>query len=363
LEFRYSSGNYEIRGRVLNDASAWTNSNWFVISDAPHYIELDWRAATSDGANDGGLTLWIDNVQQADLTSVDNDTWRVDRARLGALSGMDAGTSGTYYFDAFESRRSTYIGPMAQGPSPILAYPLSPRERAGVRESQSHFTNYRFSPPQQSGSLTFTPADDAHIFNASPTNDYGSATTLQVDDSPVKHFVLKFDVTGINSQTVTNAKLCLYNVDGANAGGDFHHVSDDTWQEETVIWNNAPTADTGVLASLGAVSANTWYEVNLTAHVIGDGTYSLRISDSQGGADYSSKEGSNAPKLLIALGGATPQSFDFVSLRPHRPDTCTALCSMQCNSHSDILSCCMCDVLQFLPLFARDSRLFQDSGK
>jgi RHS repeat-associated protein len=34
----------------------------------------------------------------------------------------------------------------------------------------------------------------------------------------------------------------------------------------------------------------------------------LHFSDSQGGADYSSKEGTNAPKLLIALGGATPQS-------------------------------------------------------
>jgi len=30
---------------------------------------------------------------------------------LGALAGMDAGTSGTYYFDAFESRRQNYIGP------------------------------------------------------------------------------------------------------------------------------------------------------------------------------------------------------------------------------------------------------------
>jgi len=47
VEFRYSSGNYEIRARVLNDASSWTNSNWFVMSDASHYIEVDWRAAQS----------------------------------------------------------------------------------------------------------------------------------------------------------------------------------------------------------------------------------------------------------------------------------------------------------------------------
>jgi hypothetical protein len=159
------------------------------------------RAATGAGANDGGLTLWIDGTQQADITSIDNDTWRVDRARIGALFSLDAGTSGTYYFDAFESRRSSYIGPMALAPS-------------------VHFASYRFNPLQQSGTLSFTPAEDAHIQNANPSNNYGSSTVLQVDNNPVKHFLLKFDVTGINSGQVTNAKLCLYNVDGANEGGD-----------------------------------------------------------------------------------------------------------------------------------------------
>ncbi|MGZ9222810.1 MAG: hypothetical protein ACXW4Q_11945 [Anaerolineales bacterium] len=49
---------------------------------------MDWRAATGVGANDGGLTLWIDNIQQATLTGVDNDTRRIDRVRLGALTGI-----------------------------------------------------------------------------------------------------------------------------------------------------------------------------------------------------------------------------------------------------------------------------------
>jgi uncharacterized protein YjiK len=111
VEFRFFSGAYQVRGRLINDGSTWTNTNWFTVSDAPHFIELDWRAATGVGANNGGLTLWIDNTQQANLTGVDNDTRRMDRVRLGAVAGIDAGTSGTYYFDAFESRRQTFIGP------------------------------------------------------------------------------------------------------------------------------------------------------------------------------------------------------------------------------------------------------------
>jgi hypothetical protein len=111
VEFRFSSGAYQIRAALTNDGSTWTNTSWFTISDAPHAIEFDWQAATGAGANNGGLTLWIDGIQQASLTGIDNDSRRIDRVRLGAVAGLDAGTSGTYFFDAFESRRESYIGP------------------------------------------------------------------------------------------------------------------------------------------------------------------------------------------------------------------------------------------------------------
>lgn len=111
VEFRRSSGTYQLRTALRNDRSSWTSSNWFTISDLPHFLELDWRAATTAGANNGSLTFWIDGTQRANLTAVDNDTRRIDRIRLGAVSGLDSGTLGTYYFDAFESRRQTYIGP------------------------------------------------------------------------------------------------------------------------------------------------------------------------------------------------------------------------------------------------------------
>ena len=107
---------------------------------------------------------------------------------------------------------------MALGTSKIFALSGVPSASRGTQTKRglAHFTNYMMPKALlQSSSLSFTPADDAHIFNSSPSNNYGSATTLQVDDSPVKHFLLKFDVTGVNSQTVTNAKVCLYNVDGA----------------------------------------------------------------------------------------------------------------------------------------------------
>jgi hypothetical protein len=115
VEFRRSSGSYQLRVALRNDAGSFTNSAWFTITDATHFVELDWQASTAAGANNGSLTFWIDNVQRANLTGVDNDTRRIDRIRLGAVAGIESNTRGTYYFDAFESRRVTIIGP-ATGP-------------------------------------------------------------------------------------------------------------------------------------------------------------------------------------------------------------------------------------------------------
>ena len=107
IQFRFTnSGGYQVRVQILNNSSAWTNSAWFGISDAPHALEINWLAATN-----GGITLWIDGTQRAALTGIANSNYRVDRVRLGAVNGIDTGTRGTTYFDAFESRRQTFIGP------------------------------------------------------------------------------------------------------------------------------------------------------------------------------------------------------------------------------------------------------------
>ena len=111
VEFRRFKGAYSIRAALRNDSNGWTSSAWTDIGDAPHSIELDWRAASIAGASDGSLAFWIDGVQVANLSGIANGTRRIDSVQLGAVAEVDAGTRGTYYFDAFESRRASYIGP------------------------------------------------------------------------------------------------------------------------------------------------------------------------------------------------------------------------------------------------------------
>ena len=171
-EFRQLSGIYQLRAALLLDGgTTWVSTNWFTISDAPHFIELDWRAATIAGANDGSLTLWIDGTQQANLTGMDNDTQRIDRVRLGALTGIDTGTRGTYYFDSFESRRFTYIGPAVvlstSTPGPTSTITLTPTP-----------TRTRTLTPTPSPSLTPVPAG---VIRFAVIGDYGNDSQAEQD--------------------------------------------------------------------------------------------------------------------------------------------------------------------------------------
>ena len=114
IEFRRTTA-YMVRIWAINDATTWSTSSWYTISDAPHSLEIDWRAATAPGANNGSVAFWIDGQPQTSVTGVDNDTRRIDRVRLGAISAIDTGTRGTHYFDDFASRRTTFIGTTAAG--------------------------------------------------------------------------------------------------------------------------------------------------------------------------------------------------------------------------------------------------------
>ncbi len=152
--------------------------------------------------------------------------------------------------------------------------------------------------------LTFTPTDDAYVRPDFPSTNFGSATTLQVDNSPVKHFLLKFSVSGVGSRTITGAKLRLHAVDPSGRGGDFYRASGD-WSQGAVTWGNAPATEGMPVGSVGGVASGNWYEVDLSSLVRSEGVVSLRVtSPSSDGADYVSKEGTAglAPQLVVTTG-------------------------------------------------------------
>jgi hypothetical protein len=101
---------YSLMARARLDDNAQANTPFIAIADAPHVVEIDWRRSSGPDAFDGSLEIWIDGVSVAALTGLKNGISSVDFARLGALS-VKAGANGTMYWDEFESRRATYVGP------------------------------------------------------------------------------------------------------------------------------------------------------------------------------------------------------------------------------------------------------------
>lgn len=164
--------------------------------------------------------------------------------------------------------------------------------------------------PAEAATLTFSVLADAAVKRDTPTTNYGKVTGLKADNSPVEMVFFKFTVTGTAGSTVTGAKLRLFATDPSNLGGQVRRVLNNAWSESTVTFNNAPVAETTVVASQGAVADNTFVEFDLFGVIKGDGTYSFRISNtSSDGVIYSSREASTAtqrPKLILTTNATPP---------------------------------------------------------
>jgi hypothetical protein len=121
---------------------------------------------------------------------------------------------------------------------------------------------------------------------------------LEVDGDPQKRTYMRFSVSGTGGR-VDRAVLRLHNVDGSNYGGWLHRSPTTTWQENTLTWSNAPSFGAAV-ATIGKVVAGTSYDIDVTHLISGDGPVTLVLTSSAlDGADYSSKEGTVAPRLIV----------------------------------------------------------------
>jgi hypothetical protein len=271
-------------------------------SDGAYYSSKEGSVApllvvtTSSGSSDTTKpTPPADLVAAASTASAVDLTWTASTDDVGVVA-----------YDVFRTDVQTAIGSSAATsfstsvqPGVTYTYYVVARDGAGNVSDPSGTASITTAT---SSTLTFEPSDDTFVDATRPTASFGSMASLEVDNSPTKQVLLKFTVTGAQGRTVTSAKLRLYCLDPASAGGDFYRLSGSAWSEATVTWNSAPVAIGGSLGALGSVSAGSWYEVDVSSLVTGDDTYGIKItSSSSNGADYSSKEGAFAPKLVVSF--------------------------------------------------------------
>src|SRR5262245_3571396 len=111
------------------------------------------------------------------------------------------------------------------------------------------------SSSAQAATTPFTPAADTYVQNDTPSTNYGTAGQINVDNSPVRRMFLRFSVTGV-AGTISSVKLRLHvdNISngGSSSGGAYRLMSNTTWSETAVTWNNQPAIDGAALGSLGS---------------------------------------------------------------------------------------------------------------
>ena len=149
--------------------------------------------------------------------------------------------------------------------------------------------------------VTVAPTADARVLAASPATNSGSASRLDVD-SPGEQSHLRFDVNGV-SDSVQRATLRLFVRNGTSNGPSLHPTSA-PWTETAITWNTRPPPTSGAIADLGAATAGTWAEYDLTGQVAGNGRYDLvLLPDSTDGVQFDAREGGSPPQLVLVIGG------------------------------------------------------------
>jgi len=143
------------------------------------------------------------------------------------------------------------------------------------------------------------PVADAYVYSVNPATNFGLLTVLRADGSPDMRSYLRFNLQGL-SGSVSRATLRIYANSASTAGVSIWRVSDNTWTESTINYNNAPPVGT-VIGSFAPVGAGTWISIDVTSYITGNGSYSFALTTPGSTAISlaSRQAGANAPQLIV----------------------------------------------------------------
>jgi hypothetical protein len=167
--------------------------------------------------------------------------------------------------------------------------------------------------------IVVVPAADATVRSSQPSTNFGTATTITVDGSPVVNGYLKFDVTGLGGAPF-RVLLRVFTSSSSSTGMTAASVATD-WTETGITFASAPPPGP-TLGSTGALTAGTYASIDVTGAVTGDGTYGFALSTTSSTAKtLSSREGANPPQLVITADAPPPGDTEDATVRSDQPTT------------------------------------------
>jgi parallel beta-helix repeat protein len=153
------------------------------------------------------------------------------------------------------------------------------------------------------GVSTLPVAADAYVSSAKPTKNYGRASSLWVDGSPLMRTYLRFDLPDGNA--IARARLQVY----ATRSAERFEVRRATgsWTESGLTARNAPPPEAAAVPS-GAVVEGSWVTVDVTSLLPATGPFTLVLTpvSSTSQAVRSRESGAaSAPRLLLDATAST----------------------------------------------------------
>ena len=255
IALQNSSGDYQVKAEAVNDAGSFTtaSTSWVKLWNGLHAIEINWQAASGVGANDGVLTLWVDDTQQATFTGIDNDLQRVDQAQLGAISGMNANNNGTLYFGLFVSRRSSYIGLVAPSGVEVVKNDLPVPTQESDILPVVYRPSWLLKPLDVSQMTGLADAPRTITYAYDPL---GRLISANYGDG--NYFVYTYDAVGNRLSETTQFGTTTYTYDAANRLATVNAVSY-TWDDNGNLLSDGVSTYTYTNNKLSSITSGTQY--------------------------------------------------------------------------------------------------------
>ncbi len=179
-------------------------------------------------------------------------------------------------------------------------------------------------PPVVNGAGTspiFAEAD-AYVRASKPTSNFGAQPKVTVDtdggDGDALYGFLRFRVG--DAGNIARATLRLFVVGSSDDSAEIHFVSSSNWNESTITWNSKPTIDGPVASVIGNTKSGKWVDVDVSSLVTPNSVLTLAVVPSSNDSfDFSSREGDNAPRLVLETVADDEVNLDCTLVVPDNP--------------------------------------------
>jgi PKD repeat protein len=286
------AGSYVLTARAVDDSGApVVSAPVSILVNAPPHVALTAPAEGAQFAAPASITL------TASASDADGTIAQVEFFRGSTSLGID--TTSPYSV--------TWSG------AAVGSYTLT------ARATDNRGAAVTSTPVDVKVTAALAPSADAYVRggSANANDNFGTATTLTVQQNnsagSQRWTYVKFDLSSVPS--ITNARLRLF---GALSGTTStviqtaaYSVSNTSWTETGITWNNKPASGGTALATVTIVNSDTvsrWYEWDVTAYLqqekaAGRNVVTLVLKNLANGSPFdrfNSKEAaSNRPQVFV----------------------------------------------------------------